>query len=304
MAVYRNINLSFWTNLKVIMNMNHKEKLFFIYLLTNNCTTQIGIYEITKKQIGFELDLSINAVTRLLKKFEEEFNVIKYNEKTHEIAIKNWGKYNCNKGGKPMIDCINKELKMVKELELLKFVSEKIERKERKELFDNAYNEKTLKKLPNDTYTDTSKFKLTIGTQREKEEEKQKEKNVIGKYAKLYTENIGVINGVVSQWLIEIADTIDIDLFKRAIEIATDKGKCNKGYVQGIINQWLKNNIKTFEELKEYELKEKHNISSNIRQIRGIGKTQPINFLEESEVLYSKPSEEDLRKARELSQIL
>ncbi|MDO7204485.1 DnaD domain protein [Paraclostridium bifermentans] len=39
---------------------------------------------------------------------------------------------------------------------------------------------------------------------------------------------------------IEINETIDIRLFKRAIEIATDNGRCNKGYVNGIIKQWMR----------------------------------------------------------------
>ena len=57
----------------------------------------------------------------------------------------------------------------------------------------------------------------------------------------MYEQNIGLINGIVAEWLFEISELIDYELFKRAIEIATDKGKCNKGYVAGIIKQWLDN---------------------------------------------------------------
>ena len=63
-----------------------------------------------------------------------------------------------------------------------------------------------------------------------------------------------LINGVVAEWLIEISQTIDYNLFKKAIEIATDIGKCNKGYVSGIIKQWLDNNIRTYDDLKAYEI--------------------------------------------------
>ena len=45
---------------------------------------------------------------------------------------------------------------------------------------------------------------------------------------------------------------MDIKLFKKAIEIATDKGKCNKGYIGGIIRQWLNNNIKTYDDLMRF----------------------------------------------------
>ena len=40
----------------------------------------------------------------------------------------------------------------------------------------------------------------------------------------------------------------------RAIEIATDKGKCNKGYISGILKQWSDNNIKSIEDLNAYEV--------------------------------------------------
>ena len=70
----------------------------------------------------------------------------------------------------------------------------------------------------------------------------------------MYEQNIGLINGIVAQWLFEISELIDYELFKRAIEIATDKGKCNKGYVAGIIKQWLDNNIRSYEDLKAYEI--------------------------------------------------
>ena len=93
--------------------------------------------------------------------------------------------------------------------------------------------------------------------EKQKEKEKYKEKEVshsVGRFKKLYEENIGLINGVVAEWLIEISQTIDYNLFKKAIEIATDRGKCNKGYVSGIIKQWLDNNIRTYDDLKAYEI--------------------------------------------------
>ena len=49
-------------------------------------------------------------------------------------------------------------------------------------------------------------------------------------------QNVGLVNGIVAQWLIDISvKHIDYEMFKRAIEIATDRGKCNKGYISGII---------------------------------------------------------------------
>ena len=95
--------------------------------------------------------------------------------------------------------------------------------------------------------------------QKEKKEEKEKQKEEeptysVGRFKNLYEQNIGLINGIVAEWLFEISELIDYELFKRAIEIATNKGKCNKGYVAGIIKQWLDNNIRTYDDLKAYEI--------------------------------------------------
>ena len=75
-------------------------------------------------------------------------------------------------------------------------------------------------------------------------------------FSRLYEQNIGLINGVTAEYLIELSETIDVKLFKKAIEIATDKGKCNLGYVKGIIKQWLDVNIKTLEEREAYKLQQ------------------------------------------------
>jgi len=64
-------------------------------------------------------------------------------------------------------------------------------------------------------------------------------KNNIGDYAKIFEENIGLINGIARDWLVEVSETIDVRLFKRAIEIDINNGSCNMGYVNGILKQWI-----------------------------------------------------------------
>ena len=86
-------------------------------------------------------------------------------------------------------------------------------------------------------------------------EESQNSKSV-GKFASLYESNIGLINGVTSEWLIEISEQIDYPLFKRAIEICTERGKTNLGYLKGIINNWSNKNIHTMEQLQAYKLQQ------------------------------------------------
>ena len=81
-------------------------------------------------------------------------------------------------------------------------------------------------------------------------------KSNIKTFAKLHEQNIGLINGVAAEYLTEISEIIDVELFKRAIEIATDRGKCNLGYIKGIINQWLTLNIKTLDQLEAHKLQQ------------------------------------------------
>ena len=91
--------------------------------------------------------------------------------------------------------------------------------------------------------------------------DKEKDDKYVGKsdlktFRILYEQNIGLINGITAEYLIELSETIDVNLFKRAIEIATDRGKCSLGYVKGIIKQWLDINIKTLEQLEVYKLQQ------------------------------------------------
>lgn len=88
------------------------------------------------KEIAFFTGISVSDVAMLMDKFENEYQMIKYNKNTHEIAIVHWAKYNMNKlGGKPIIDCISSELKRVDDVSLLKVILTDITREEIRMLF-------------------------------------------------------------------------------------------------------------------------------------------------------------------------
>ena len=86
--------------------------------------------------------------------------------------------------------------------------------------------------------------------------DKENTPNKLKEFRILYEQNIGLINGITAEYLIDLSETIDVDLFKKSIEIATDKGKCSLGYIKGIIKQWLDVNIKTLEQLEAYKLQQ------------------------------------------------
>lgn len=177
MAIYRHVHVEFWKDPKVLEELTPEDKLFFIYLLTNPNTTQIGVYKITKKQIAFELGFSIESVNVLMDRFINNYGLIKYNNDTREICLKNWGKYNLNKLGKPMLDCVKSELKNVDDKSLLQFIKPSISKDEIVSLFDEViFLDKVNEN--NDKYDDKS----TLSTQNKnkKEKENKKENKNIG----------------------------------------------------------------------------------------------------------------------------
>ena len=123
MGIKRVVDTDFWTDEKVEV-FEPEEKLFWVYLLTNPYTKQLGIYHITKKQMSFQLGYDVEQIERLLDKFEKEYGLIKYVDS--EIAIFNFLKHSILKGGKPVEDCLKADIKKVKHKELVDMVFERI----------------------------------------------------------------------------------------------------------------------------------------------------------------------------------
>lgn len=114
MAVYRSVQISFWTDAKVVDDFTPEDKFFYLYLFTNPHTNLCGCYEISKRQISIETGYSIESIEKLLYRFETFHNVIKYNHTSKEILLLNWYKYNwttSDKFRKPLL----KEIKAIKE---------------------------------------------------------------------------------------------------------------------------------------------------------------------------------------------
>ncbi|WP_235749682.1 DnaD domain-containing protein [Neobacillus bataviensis] len=190
MARYRMVRTDFWKNPVVMEEMTPEDKYFYVYLLTNPQTTQIGIYKITKKQMAFDLGYSIESVHALMERFTLHHKLIRYNPETRELAIKNWGKENLQNGGKPVMDCIFSELKEVEDYSLIPYVSESIHKQEIRHLYESFCKPEEIflgtefiDQDENDTYEteceemdDTLLTRHTIGGQKEKQKEKEKQK--------------------------------------------------------------------------------------------------------------------------------
>ena len=120
MAIFRKIHTSFWSD-PFIQDLDNDHRLFYLYLLTNERTKQCGIYEISKKQMAYELGYSIDKVSKLLAYFIKVGKIL-YSETTKEVALKNWMKYNGSTSPK-VVSCIKSELCSVKDRVLIEYVN-------------------------------------------------------------------------------------------------------------------------------------------------------------------------------------
>lgn len=167
MANYRLVYGEFWTDPKIVEELTPEDKLFFLYLLTNPHTKMCGIYKITIKQMGFDLGYSIETVMSLLERFSNYYGFIKYNQTTKELAIKNWGKYNLNKGGKPVLDCLSKDLDAVTDKNLIKYIYPNIKSETIKKLYSTYIND-TYHESSYDTSYESSKGQFNTNNEVEK----------------------------------------------------------------------------------------------------------------------------------------
>lgn len=110
MAIYRNIQMAFWTDIKVVDDFTPEDKFFYLYLLTNPHTNLCGAYEISVKQMSDETGYSRITAEKILKRFAEVHKVAYYSQDTKELLVINWHKYNwtaSEKFRKPLLKEIN-----------------------------------------------------------------------------------------------------------------------------------------------------------------------------------------------------
>lgn len=232
MAKFRQVHTTFWQDPRVLEEMTPEDKYFYLYLLTNPNTTQIGVYQITKKQMAFDLGYSTESINSLLERFINTHKVVRYNDSTREIAILNWGKYNLNRAGKPVIDCVKKELKEVKDKTLLW------------EVMNGIPNDSVVAEFSRYVY-DTS---TTSGQEEEQEQEEKEEEQQQENVYDFYQNNFGVLNPFITEkltmWVVDVGIELVIESMKRAL---AQQKKFN--YAEGILKRWMNDNIKTLDDV-------------------------------------------------------
>lgn len=123
MAIYRNVQMSFWTDTKIIDDFSPEEKYLYLYFLTNPHTNLSGCYEISLKQIEYETGISTKNIKVYISRLQDVHRVIIYANKTREILIIHWSKYNwtaSEKYRKPLF----KEIQAIKDPNFKRYLSE------------------------------------------------------------------------------------------------------------------------------------------------------------------------------------
>lgn len=282
MAIYRSIQTAFWQDAKVLEEMTPEDRYFYLYLLTNPAVKQVGIYQLTRKQMAFELGYSMESVNALLERFIHHHDIIRYDYDTREICIVNWGKYNFPRAGTPIENCIRKELREVKQTDFIKIIYDKVENKKIKAVFDEYFNE-CPSRIPS---RDTSR--VSSRGEKEKQKEKQKEKEQQHSVTENKADEVRLLKSSFSEISDEDIETIlgvleqkreGISYLREKIDVVqnTDNVKSIVGYlIKAILNDYKKfekkgsssrNKFKNFDEtVTKYssdELEEKIRQSQN-----------------------------------------
>ncbi|MFZ2635559.1 MAG: hypothetical protein WAX33_04385 [Rectinemataceae bacterium] len=125
---YGQVYESFWGDPNIVDSFSPEDRYFYLYLMTCPQRQQCGIFEISVKQIAFDLGYSIDSSKTILDRFEQVHKRIRYNPETREIALLNWAKYNYPKViTDNRFKCIASQLATVKDKSLINLVLAKAE---------------------------------------------------------------------------------------------------------------------------------------------------------------------------------
>jgi DnaD/phage-associated family protein len=262
MAKYRQLQTSFWRDI-FVTELTPEEKFFYMYLMTNENTTQCGVYTFVLKFAEVETGYNRETLEKLLTRFIE-YGKIKYCRETKELMLVNWLKYNFI-NSKPVLSCINKELKEVKHTEFITYL----------------YNICKDNRLPVESifkdidtlsigYTDHSPEKnLPYREEEEKEEEIEEKEEVeetqrkkaeaasgdfassaqegFKKIVKVFNSNIHPITPLEYEKLLDWCRDMDYEVVIAAIEEAVKHNARSMAYIERVLNNWLDKGLTTIE---------------------------------------------------------
>ena len=128
MAIYRQVQTSFWTDTKVADDFTPEDRYFYLYLFTNPHTNLSGCYEVGKRQMSNETGYSVDTIDRLIKRMSEIHRVIAYSDSTKEILLLNWWRYNWTSSERFRKSLLN-EIDHIKDDAFRQYITDAFDRK-------------------------------------------------------------------------------------------------------------------------------------------------------------------------------
>ena len=125
MAIRRTIDTQIWYDSLFADKMTQNEKLLWFYCLSNTHNTLCGIAIIPLRVIAFESGFYVEDIEIMLDRFENIYNITKYNKENGELIVLNWDKYNWSKS-LSVKQSIEKQIKDIKTKEFKDIIIEKI----------------------------------------------------------------------------------------------------------------------------------------------------------------------------------
>ncbi len=119
-ALSRPVYSEFWIRPDVNEEYTLDDKILYIYLITNRHFQQHAIYQLTKKMMMTELNMPEDRFNVAFDRLENKFGVIKYSDKSNEIAILDYLKYGVISKGSALTKLYDNLGKKVDDMELLK----------------------------------------------------------------------------------------------------------------------------------------------------------------------------------------
>lgn len=242
MSKYRQVQVSFWQD-AFVLDLTPEEKYFYIYLMTNSKSSQIGIYELPKRIIETETGYNRETVDKLLQRFVD-YEKIEYNEPTKEIFIKNWAKYNWNNSPK-VVARVQIELNEVKYEPFARNYLEMANKIKTDKVSIQYVRATDSPEIPN--RKDNKKDK---DNNKDNDKEQGEEKNPVvgspGIAFRFYEDNIGPLVPHVAETVSFMIDAASEELVAEALRKSVVANANNKiKYAEGILRKWNDQRLKT-----------------------------------------------------------
>ena len=254
MAVYRPVHVSFWQD-SFVLDLTPEEKYFYLYLMTNSKTSQSGIYELPLRIIETDTGYNRETVMKLLERFAE-YGKINYNQKTKELFLINWLKFNPIKNVN-IEKCVLKEIQSVKDQDFLVDFYETCLQLEKEQDFKipriKEYLSVRLEGLIRGFQDPSKEEEKEEEKEKEKEEEKEQQQEeragaeevVEVNPISFYEQNFGLITPFIADGIYAWIDDLNAKLVIKAMEIALEKNTRNMSYVNTILRDWHLKGFKT-----------------------------------------------------------